>query len=41
MWGELRRALLDSSVPYAVHFRDDKDSVTVLAVLHQRRNPNV
>jgi putative addiction module component (TIGR02574 family) len=37
VWRELRRALLHT-FPYAVYFRAADDVVTVLAVLHHRRN---
>jgi plasmid stabilization system protein ParE len=40
VWRELRRALLHT-FPYAVYFREDKGGVTVLAVLHQRRDPKI
>jgi plasmid stabilization system protein ParE len=37
---EVRRALLHN-FPYAVYFRTSSEAVTVLAVLHLRRNPAV
>jgi len=37
---EVRRALLHN-FPYAVYFRTSGETVTVLAVLHLRRNPAV
>jgi plasmid stabilization system protein ParE len=37
---DLRRALLHT-FPYAVYFLLSDDDVTVVAVLHQRRNPKV
>jgi len=40
VWRELHRALLHT-FPYAIYFRAAKDVVTVLAVLHQRRDPKV
>ena len=36
----VRRGLLHK-FPYAVYFLREEDTVTVLAVLHQRRNPEV
>ena len=38
--GDVHRALLHT-FPYAVYFRPSEESVTVLAVLHLRRNPKV
>jgi plasmid stabilization system protein ParE len=38
--GDVRRALL-RTFPYAVYFSASEEMVTVLAVLHMRRNPKV
>jgi plasmid stabilization system protein ParE len=38
--GDVRRALLHT-FPYAVYFSTSEEMVTVLAVLHLRRNPKV
>ena len=38
--GDVHRALLHT-FPYAVYFRASEEIVTVLAVLHLRRNPKV
>lgn len=37
---DVRRALLQT-FPYAVYFRENEDSVVILAVLHLRRDPRI
>lgn len=36
----VRRALIER-FPYSIYFVDEEDAVTVFAILHQRRNPEI